>query len=159
MVFLFTLLARLLWMWNFQNFQFSVHVPTCRTFSTQLLSSNFNPLVKLRLCESDALNDDALYWINNYNWIIIMKIGVSRFKREFDDNFLFFFSISYYSFFFFEYLYFPVPSLCAIRALNSLFSFVHSFFSFRKFYGLEITVENLCVGVNFKSWHIGLKHL
>lgn len=38
------------------------NLPTCSTLSTQLLSSNFNPLQKLRLCESDALNDDAL-WI------------------------------------------------------------------------------------------------
>lgn len=38
------------------------YLPTCSTLSTQLLSSNFNPLQKLRLCESDALNDDAL-WI------------------------------------------------------------------------------------------------
>jgi hypothetical protein len=37
---------------------YDVHVPTCRTFSTQLLSNNFNPLLKLKLCESDALNDD-----------------------------------------------------------------------------------------------------
>lgn len=65
------------WMCDAHVNSFFVHVPTCRTFSTQLLSSNFNPLLKLRLCESDALNDDALYWINNYNQIIIMKIGVS----------------------------------------------------------------------------------
>jgi hypothetical protein len=37
---------------------YDIHVPTCRTFSTQLLSNNFNPLLKLKLCESVALNDD-----------------------------------------------------------------------------------------------------
>lgn len=36
------------------------NLPTCSTFSTQLLSSSFNPLQKLKLCESDALNEDAL---------------------------------------------------------------------------------------------------
>lgn len=84
------------------HFPFSIHVPTCRTFSTQWLSSSFNPLLKLRLCESVALNDDALYWINNYNRIIIMKIGISeeRLTAEPTDDgwnklFPFFLSISY----------------------------------------------------------------